>query len=69
MKYDVIIFGGGISGLTLSHELVKKGLKILVIDKDIIFGGMARSNVINGIPAEHSWRGCAPIIHTIYTEN
>jgi len=61
MIYDIIIFGGGISGLTASHELVKKGFKILVIEKDNTFGGMARSNIgINNIPSEHSWRGYAP---------
>ena len=32
--YDIIIFGGGISGLTLAHELSKKGFKILIIEKD-----------------------------------
>jgi len=61
MTYDIIIFGGGISGLTLSHELVKKGFNILIVEKDSMFGGMARSNTeINNLPSEHSWRGYAP---------
>lgn len=60
MLYDIIIFGGGISGLTLSHELIKKGFKILIVEKDKEFGGMARSIEINNIPSEHSWRGYAP---------
>ena len=61
MIYDIIIFGGGISGLTLSHELIKKGFNILIVEKDNMFGGMARSNVeINNLPSEHSWRGYAP---------
>ena len=25
--YDIIIFGGGLSGLTLAHELIKKKFK------------------------------------------
>jgi 2-polyprenyl-6-methoxyphenol hydroxylase-like FAD-dependent oxidoreductase len=29
--YDIIIFGGGLSGLTLAHELIKKKFKILFI--------------------------------------
>jgi len=59
--YDIIIFGGGISGLTLAHELVKKDFKILIIEKDVDFGGMARSRIEeNSIPSEHSWRGYAP---------
>ena len=28
--YDIIIFGGGISGLTLAHELIKQKFKILI---------------------------------------
>jgi len=59
--YDIIIFGGGLSGLTLAHELIKKKFKILIIEKDSELGGMARSNIeMNSIPSEHSWRGYAP---------
>ena len=59
--YDIIIFGSGLSGLTLAHELCQKGFKILIIEKDNDFGGMARSNIeTNSLPSEHSWRGYAP---------
>jgi len=59
--YDIIIFGGGLSGLTLAHEVNKRGFKTLIIEKDNDFGGMARSNIkINLLPSEHSWRGYAP---------
>ena len=59
--YDIIIFGGGISGLTLAHELIKKKFKILIIEKDNQLGGMARSDTKrNLLPSEHSWRGYAP---------
>jgi len=61
MIYDVIIFGGGIAGLTLAHELIKTNQTILIIEKDDNFGGMARSRIEqNSIPSEHSWRGYAP---------
>ena len=59
--YDIIIFGGGLSGLTLAHELIKKNLKILIIEKDNEMGGMARSDAKRTLlPSEHSWRGYAP---------
>jgi len=59
--YDIIIFGGGLSGLTLAHELIKSNLKILVVEKDHELGGMARSNIeSNSLPSEHSWRGYPP---------
>ena len=59
--YDIIIFGGGLSGLTLAHELIKKKFKILLIEKDNELGGMARSDANKNLfPSEHSWRGYAP---------
>lgn len=59
--YDIIIFGGGLSGLTIAHKLVKENFKILIIEKDSILGGMAKSDINkNTHPSEHSWRGYAP---------
>jgi len=59
--YDIIIFGGGLSGLTLAHELIKKKFKILIIEKDNELGGMVRSDTTKTLfPSEHSWRGYAP---------
>lgn len=57
----IIIFGGGIAGLTVAHELIEKGFKVTLIEPDQILGGMARSRrENNGIPSEHSWRGYGP---------
>lgn len=54
----IIIFGGGIAGLTVAHELIEKRFKVTLIEPDQILGGMARSRrENNGIPSEHSWRG------------
>lgn len=39
MKYDVIVVGGGISGLTAGALLSKRGLKTAVIDKNYAPGG------------------------------
>ena len=65
--YDIIIFGGGIAGLTVAHELIKRNLKILVVEKDNDFGGMARSNIEkNNLPSEHSWRGYAPFYNNTF---
>lgn len=59
--HKVIIFGGGIAGLTVAHELIEKGFEITLIEPDKILGGMARSRrEKNGIPSEHSWRGYGP---------
>ncbi len=64
----IIIFGGGISGLTTAHYLNKTGKFIVyVIEKDHILGGMARSTYVNGVPSEHSWRGFAPFYYNFYS--
>ena len=45
--YDVVIVGGGISGLGAALHLVKKqrpGLKCLILENHPIFGGEAKQN-------------------------
>jgi uncharacterized protein with NAD-binding domain and iron-sulfur cluster len=63
----VNIYGAGISGLTVAHELIEKGFKVNVFEKDSEVGGMAKSkrNKYN-IPTEHSWRGYAPFYHNTF---
>lgn len=50
LQYDVIIIGGGLSGLTAGSLLAKKGLHVAVIDKSYNPGGSCgifkRNNVI-----------------------
>jgi uncharacterized protein with NAD-binding domain and iron-sulfur cluster len=61
MSKRIIIFGGGIAGLTVAHELLNKGYDVTLIEKDSLLGGMAQSRrEKNGTPSEHSWRGYAP---------
>lgn len=59
MKKTVSIFGGGIAGMTVAHELIEKGFDVIVYEKDDALGGMAKSKRNNDIPSEHSWRGYA----------
>ena len=58
----VNVFGGGIAGLTIAHELIEKGFEVHVYEKDKTLGGMAKSLRLpyNHIPTEHSWRGYLP---------
>jgi protoporphyrinogen oxidase len=43
-KYNIIIIGAGISGLSLAHYCAKEGLKTLVIEKTERVGGTLHSN-------------------------
>jgi glycine/D-amino acid oxidase-like deaminating enzyme len=39
LKVDVVIIGGGITGITAAYQLKKKGLKVCVIERGRIAGG------------------------------
>jgi len=63
----VNIYGCGLSGLTVAHELVEKGFQVEIFEKARIGGGMARSfRYNNGVPTEHSWRGYAPFYKNVF---
>lgn len=67
MKKKILIFGGGITGLTCAHELIEKGFSVTLVEKDIFLGGMAKSRrENNNIPSEHSWRGYAPFYNNTF---
>ena len=42
-KYDVIVVGGGISGMSFSHYAIKAGLKVLLLEKEDRIGGSFHS--------------------------
>ena len=60
----VFILGGGVAGLTAAHELAERGFDVTVFEKEVIFGGKARSmpNIGSGtggrgdLPGEHGFR-------------
>ena len=61
------IYGAGIAGLTVAHELIEKGFDVTVYEKDNIAGGMARTyRDKNNIPTEHSWRGYGPFYYNTF---
>lgn len=43
-KYDIVIIGAGISGLSLAHYCAKEGLKTMVIEKSKRIGGTLHSH-------------------------
>lgn len=47
-----IVVGGGISGLLVAYELVKKGEEVIVIEKEKKIGGLLATDTISQIPIE-----------------
>jgi protoporphyrinogen oxidase len=70
MDFEVIILGAGAGGLACAHSLLKKGVKVVIIEKENEVGGLMRSvkfkdfsvdygykNLDNGIPdVHHFWK-------------
>jgi 15-cis-phytoene desaturase len=53
----VRIFGGGVSGLTVAHELAcREGFEVIVHEPRADLGGKARSQFSSGLPGEHGFR-------------
>lgn len=53
MTIDVAVIGGGISGLATAHALKKKGLHVVVLERQARPGGNAISERIDGFLMEH----------------
>lgn len=67
MVKKVIIFGGGISGLTVSHELCELGYDVTIIERNAHIGGLARTyQDKNTCPIEYSWRAYGPYYKNIH---
>lgn len=50
---DVAVVGGGVSGLTVAHELVRMGRNVVLLERQVVPGGNAISERIGGFLMEH----------------
>jgi phytoene dehydrogenase-like protein len=55
-NYDVIIVGGGISGLATAIELEKFNLKVLVLEKTDRVGGRVKTDNVDGFLLDHGFQ-------------
>ena len=46
-SYDVIVVGGGIAGISAAVAAAREGSRTLIIEKGIVFGGLATVGLIN----------------------
>ena len=47
-KSNVVVIGGGFTGLSVAYELVRRGVAVRVLERDDEVGGMAASFEVNG---------------------
>lgn len=57
MRYDAIIVGGGIAGLTSAAFLSKEGYKVLLLEKEKQVGGLVNSFTVDGFLYDAGARG------------
>jgi len=65
----VAIYGAGIAGLTVAHELARRGWQVSVYETNADAGGFFRSARIaadNNMPSEYSWHGLGPWYHNVF---
>src|SRR5688500_16577339 len=65
----VAIYGAGIAGLTVAHELVRRGWRAAVYETNRDAGGFFRSARCRGdgnMPSEYSWHGFGPWYHNAF---
>ena len=53
MMRDVLVIGGGISGLTAAYDLMRRGLDVAVLERQVVTGGKALSSRFGGYLMEH----------------
>lgn len=51
--HDVIVIGGGISGLATAHDLMERGLDVQLLERQVRTGGNAISERFDGFLMEH----------------
>ncbi len=48
MAFDVVVIGGGFGGLFVAGELRRRGLEVLVVDREDVPGGVAVTRIADG---------------------
>lgn len=45
-SYDVLVVGGGVAGVAAALECTRSGLRTAIVEKTVLFGGMATSGLV-----------------------
>jgi protoporphyrinogen/coproporphyrinogen III oxidase len=70
-RRQIVVVGGGISGLSAAYYLLRTGLPTLIIEKQHRFGGLIRTDFLDGCELEagpDSFIACKPAVAALATE-
>lgn len=56
-KYQLIVAGGGLSGVAAAIAAARENIKVLIIEKNGFLGGMATAGLVNPFMAYSLWTG------------
>lgn len=71
MTVDVVVIGGGISGLATAHDLKRRGHRVMVLERQAKTGGNAVSERFSGFLMEHgpsTVNAFSPVGHALSSE-
>ena len=54
-NFDVIVAGGGVSGISAAVTASKRGLRVLIIEQNSFLGGMGTSGLITMVMTSRNW--------------
>lgn len=67
-KYDVVVLGGGPSGVCAAIEAARNGVKVLLVESSGMLGGMATSGLVGPFMTNYDQKGERPVVGGIYRE-
>ncbi len=68
-RVDVIVLGGGISGLAAAHSALNAGASVILLDAGDECGGVMRTEAVDGFLVEHGPTSMASTEHTLALMN
>lgn len=67
-KYDVVVLGGGPSGVCAAVEAARNGAKVLLVESSGMLGGMATSGLVGPFMTVYNREGTRPVVGGLFGE-